>query len=1213
MLTTGTKLTLAATLFYLVVAAAMPTSAIQGPSLLSQTHDDAAVKSAGCLTCHTATDEPTMHASDAVRLGCTDCHGGDATVRAADASDAAAKLRAHPPSRYLTGAANPERAYTQWLEEPAAYIRFVNPGDLRVADQTCGGCHAAEVQHAKTSMMTHGAMLWGAALYNNGSFPLKDARFGESYGPDGAPQRLQTWPPPTAEETRTKGVLPFLDPLERWEVSQPGNVLRVFERGGRRRGEIGNPAREDEAGRPEVKLGERGFGTLLRTDPVVLGLQKTRLFDPLLSFPGTNDQPGDYRGSGCTACHTVYANDRSPAHSAQYARFGNGGRTVSIDPTISKEEPGHPLRHAFTRSIPSSQCMTCHMHPGTNMVATYYGYTFWDNQTDGEQMYPAAQRNPSDAFRAEVRARNPESAAARGLWSDADFLAQVGTPEFNARLKHTQFADFHSHGWVFRAVFKRDRKGALLDADDNVVPHDDPDKFGKAVHLQDIHLEKGMQCVDCHFNQDNHGNGKLYGETRNAVEIDCADCHGTIKSRSTLRTTGPAAPPGGTALDGLRTPFGARRFAWRDGRLFQRSMLDAQTEWEVVQVLDTVTPGAPHFNERSRLAKTIQRDGTTVGAPGAEEASLAHANSSMTCYTCHTSWAPSCFGCHLSMSANRKTPMLHNEGLTTRNDTSYNFQVLRDDMFMLGRDGTVTGRRIAPVRSACAVLVSSANQQRNWLYYMQQTTSAEGLSGQAFSTFVPHTVRSKETKTCADCHVSERNDNNAWMATLLLQGTNFVNQIGRYAWVASGAGGFEAVAVAERDEPTAVYGSHLHKLAYPDDYQSFVSAGRQLKGSMRHPAGGRALDIQVRGEYAYVALGADGVRVFDIANIDNKDFSRPIVTAPVSPVGQRLFVKSRDARAVVAPSTLAIDPARTRQPENEEQPIHPMYGYLYVADAEEGLVVIGAATLLDGNPANNFLSRAATFNPGGRLTGARRIAFAGTSAYILTPRGLVVVSVDDPLAPRITAEIGAPDLDGPTGIAIQFRYAFVVDRAGLKVIDVTAIDQPRVVEGARVPLEDARNVYLARTYAYVAGGRQGLAIVDIERPEQPALKELFTGGGVMNDVRDVKVGMTAASLFAYVADGQNGLRVVQLFSPEENSDHYGFSPPPTPSLAATFRTRAPALAVSEGIDRDRAVDESGNQLAVFGRRGARPLNGEEQRRLYLRGGRLYTVSGAPPR
>jgi len=55
-----------------------------------------------------------------------------------------------------------------------------------------------------------------------------------------------------------------------------------------------------------------------------------------------------------------------------------------------------------------------------------------------------------------------------------------------------------------------------------------------------------------------------------------------------------------------------------------------------------------------------------------------------------------------------------------------------------------------------------------------------------------------------------------------------------------------------------------------------------------------------------------------------------------------------------------------------------------------------------------------------------------------------------------------------------------------------------------------------------------------------------------------------------------------------------------------------ALIVSKGVDRDRAVDEDGNQLSVFGRRGARPFNHEEAARLYLRNGELYTVTNAPP-
>jgi hypothetical protein len=91
--------------------------------------------------------------------------------------------------------------------------------------------------------------------------------------------------------------------------------------------------------------------------------------------------------------------------------------------------------------------------------------------------------------------------------------------------------------------------------------------------------------------------------------------------------------------------------------------------------------------------------------------------------------------------------------------------------------------------------------------------------------------------------------------------------------------------------------------------------------------------------------------------------------------------------------------------------------------------------------------------------------------------------------------------------------------------------------------------------------------------------------------------MTNASLFAYVADGKNGLRILQLTSPETVAEYAGFSPRPQPTLIATFKTKGAALAVSKGLDRDRGVDESGNQVSVFGRRGARPFTLEEMMRL----------------
>jgi len=202
----------------------------------------------------------------------------------------------------------------------------------------------------------------------------------------------------------------------------------VFERGGEKKAELGNPTRNEQPGKPDAKLSERGFGTELRTDPVFLGLQKTRLVDPVMSLPGTNDHPGDYRASGCSACHVIYANDRDAAHSGAYSVFGHSGTSATSDPTIDKTQPGHPIKHAFTRSIPSSQCMVCHMHPGTNMLTTYFGVTWWDNEIDGDKMYPAKQKNPSEAERYHAALRNPEAAAARGLWSDEKFLEQTGTP-----------------------------------------------------------------------------------------------------------------------------------------------------------------------------------------------------------------------------------------------------------------------------------------------------------------------------------------------------------------------------------------------------------------------------------------------------------------------------------------------------------------------------------------------------------------------------------------------------------------------------------------------------------------------------------------------------------------------------------------------------------------------------------------------------------------
>jgi hypothetical protein len=1321
-----------------------------------QTQSEADTKSAGCISCHTASDAATMHAPKSVVLGCTDCHGGDPSVAApaalATSDPNYAKLRdeAHvlprfPQAWHFPSSANPQRSYTLLNREAPEFVRFVNPSDYRAARDACGACHMEIIERAERSLMATGAMLFGGAAYNNGILPYKNYVLGEAYVRPGQTDALlgshgaikhgdaghhdpsqpalvfspgAGGPGVLSPAQKVRGVLPFLAPLPAWQVIPPGDIFRVFERGGRNINpifpEIGLPnslgqiQRLEEPGRPDIRQSNRGPGTGLRIAVPVINIHKTRLNDPFTWFMGTNDQPGDYRTSGCGSCHVVYANDREWRHSSVYAAGGRDGQSQSADPTISKTESGHPLKHSFTRAMPSSLCMNCHMHQPNMFLNTYYGYTMWDYESDAPRMWPGPdnpypkppgmseadytrlfkrQRYPTAA---EVRAaneRNPEGAAATGAWSDLDFLRTVA--DRNDQMKDTQFADYHGHGWNFRAVYKRDREGNLLDAGGNmaswgtdtahIVANDDPEKFrrkdaaqfvkpaatpgpgqpGKAVHLMDIHTEVGMQCADCHFAQDSHGNGFIHGEVANSVEIGCKDCHGSADAFPTLKTSNLAAPPPGSDLSRLRNPDGRLRFEWvqqgSERVLIQRSASDPSLEWRVKLVKNSVNRDHPDFNPKAARAKLVgtlaATGGTMAFGPGVGE--RAHKDDNMACFACHTSWTTSCGGCHLPIEANWKSKTHKYEEEETRNFATYNPQVARDAMFQLGRHQTSKGGIITPIRSSSALILTSTNVNRERIYVQQPPIAASGFSSQAFAPHFPHTVRTQETKTCTDCHVSEDDDNNAILAQLTLQGTNFVNFIGMHAFFGLDRA-VEAVRVTEFGEPQAVFGSYLHKYAYPDYWKLHVEKNKRelidwnrgrlfdkrLSGETRpteeirnitQGTSGEVRCIQNRGEYLYVAEGKGGFVAYDIANLSNKGVSERIVKSPFSALGHDAQVKTANATCMALATNQPISVPRNDSMQreqdaraagkpladslagyNQEQKLHEIYRYAVVTDAQEGLVLVNIDTLTDGEPRNNFLKRI-TFDGGSRswnldgvLTGARHITLAGHIAYVTTPRALVVVDLDTPRAPKLTAVL--PLKDGRAS-AVQFRYLWVTTANGLELFDIADLKRPIHHPEATLPIANARKFYVARTYAYVAAKNDGLVIVDVKKPLAPKLYQRFTANGALTDAEDVVVATTNASLFAYVADGRNGVKVLQLTSPESQPNFYGFSPRPMPQLIAFARTAKPALSVAKGLDRDRAVDETGGQIAVLGRLGSRPFNRKETEHFFIgANGQRYRVT-----
>ena len=135
-----------------------------------------------------------------------------------------------------------------------------------------------------------------------------------------------------------------------------------------------------------------------------------------------------------------------------------------------------------------------------------------------------------------------------------------------------------------------------------------------------------MQCGDCHFDVDVHGNGLLYGEPRNATTITCVDCHGTVNARPTLITSGssghfdPTSPTKTAPVDShLSVTAWKPRFEWLglEGpgtpTLIQNSSMSPNIWWEVPQTIDVITPGSKALQRQSTLCEDAAARWRRVG------------------------------------------------------------------------------------------------------------------------------------------------------------------------------------------------------------------------------------------------------------------------------------------------------------------------------------------------------------------------------------------------------------------------------------------------------------------------------------------------------------------------------------------------------------------------------------------------------------------------
>jgi len=240
-------------------------------------------------------------------------------------------------------------------------------------------------------------MLWGAALYNNGAFPLKDATSVRA----------------TRRTAARSGSRPSRSRLSRRRACRACSLRSCPCRGSSHASRATCCA--SRAG--DDRLSFRGYGTLTRTDPVFQGLQRTGCS----TRRSRSSAPTIIRGLSLQRLQRLPRGLRQrpePVPLRTVRARGKPRTSATVDPTFARRA-GHPILsrvHAGDPVEPVRRLSHASRHRLREQLFRLY---LVDNGTHGEFMVPAAQRRATPN-KSRVPHKNPRRPPVRGLWSDLD-------------------------------------------------------------------------------------------------------------------------------------------------------------------------------------------------------------------------------------------------------------------------------------------------------------------------------------------------------------------------------------------------------------------------------------------------------------------------------------------------------------------------------------------------------------------------------------------------------------------------------------------------------------------------------------------------------------------------------------------------------------------------------------------------------------------------
>jgi hypothetical protein len=248
---------------------------------------------------------------------------------------------------------------------------------------------------------------------------------------------------------------------------------------------------------------------------------------------------------------------------------------------------------------------------------------------------------------------------------------------------------------------------------------------------------------------------------------------------------------------------------------------------------------------------------------------------------------------------------------------------------------------------------------------------------------------------------------------------------------------------------------------------------------------GFANNVEVSGNFAYVAAGSTGLQVVDVANRTN-----PQVVASLDTPGNANDVKVVGTTA-------------------------------YVADGASGLQVIDIT-----NPLAPVL-RGTLDTPGI----AQDVAIKDTLAYVADgAAGLQIIDVSNPIAPSLRGTVDTPGTAKGVDVAANQALAVIADgTAGIRVVDITNPAVPVIISSVSTGAGgDARDVVVQGAFAFVADFARSFTVVDFSTPTLPVVRASTPSstGGLLMDV-------TTQGRFAFGADVffVNGVPIIDVSIP----------------------------------------------------------------------------------